>query len=92
MAFQGDTIRLKVYFKDYSNRVVDPSGITLNVYNGQLDNIESISITDSDKENIGVYFYDYVLPDDIPELIFEFRGLHNNKPILTREKVKIHFT
>ncbi|MEK4949094.1 hypothetical protein NST12_01730 [Bacillus sp. FSL W8-1127] len=91
MALAGDTIRLKCHFKTFDGQSVEPTDVKLTIYDSNKQQIEQITLTDSDKENIGVYFYDYVLPDDKPEIIFEFRGLYNEKPILSRGKVKIQF-
>ncbi|KJE27845.1 hypothetical protein LG52_77 [Geobacillus kaustophilus] len=90
MALAGDTIRLKCHFKTFDGQLVDPADVKLTIYDAQKQQIEEISLTDTSKEN-GVYFYDYVLPDDKQEIIFEFRGLYNEKPILSRGKVKIQF-
>lgn len=91
MAYSGDTVRLKVNFKTFGGDLVNPTGISLTLYDG-LVILQTIPITAADNETIGVYFYDYVIPDDIPELIFEFKGLHNNKPILARDTVQVQFT
>ena len=62
------------------------------LFQKQVQLIEEFILDDTNKENVGVYFYDYVLPDDKQEIIFEFRGLYNEKPILSRGKVKIEFS
>ncbi|WP_066173366.1 hypothetical protein [Bacillus marinisedimentorum] len=91
MPYQGDTVRFKCHFKSFSGQAVDPTDVTLTIYDDTEAQIEQFVLSDSDKESVGVYFYDYVLPDDKPEIIFEFRGLHNNKPILVRDTVSIKF-
>lgn len=92
MAFVGDTVRLRVQFKTFTGQLVSPNDIKLTIYDKQNNRIEEIPITDSDKENIGVYFYDYIIPDDILDyFIFEFGGLQNDKPILARGKVNVKF-
>jgi len=90
MMLQGDTVRLKVHFKTFSGESVDPTDITLTIFSEDKTQIEQISITDTNKENVGVYFYDYI-PDDIQELIFEFRGLFGDKPILSRGNINTKF-
>jgi hypothetical protein len=89
---QGDTVRLKCHFKTFDGQLIDPTDVKLTIYDSNNQQIEQISLTDSDKENVGVFYYDYVLPDDKQEIIFEFRGLYNDNPILKREKVKIQFS
>lgn len=71
-------------------KLIDPGDVKLTIYDSNKQQIEQITLTDTNKEN-GVYFYDYVLPDDKQEIIFEFRGLCNGKPILVRDSVKIQF-
>lgn len=87
---QGDTVRLKAYFKDFNNKSVDPLNVTLTIYKANKEVIEKIELTESNKSSIGVYFYDYS-PVETNEFIFEFKGLHNEKVILVRDKVKIKF-
>ncbi|WEZ10154.1 ZmpA/ZmpB/ZmpC family metallo-endopeptidase-related protein [Priestia flexa] len=91
MPFNGDTIRLKVNFRDFDNQSVNPSDVKLTIYDTDKQTIESIELNDTNKIDEGVYFYDYVLPDDKREVTFEFRGIHNEKPILTRGTIPIKF-
>lgn len=91
MILVGDTVRLKVHFKTFDGSLVDPSSITLTIYDETKTQIEQFNLTDSDKETVGVYYYDYLVPNN-KELIFEFAGLFNNKPILSRDRLKIQFT
>lgn len=91
MALAGDTVRLKCHFKTFDGQLVFPVDVKLTIYDSQKQQIEQITLDDTNKEGNGVYFYDYVLPIDKDEIIFEFRGLYNNKPILIRDSVKIQF-
>lgn len=88
--YQGDTIRLKVHFKNFSGQSIDPSDIKLTIYKSDKTKIEEIEVDDSNKENVGVYFYDFV-SIGLSEFVYEFSGLYNNKPILARDKVQIKF-
>lgn len=89
--YTGDTIRLKCHFRSFDGREVDPTDIKLNIYDSEKYFYEEISITDSDKEKVGVYFYDYVPANELNEFIFEFVGTYNDKPILSRGKVDVKF-
>ncbi|WP_031408013.1 hypothetical protein [Geobacillus vulcani] len=91
MALAGDTVRLKCHFKTFDWQNIDPADVKLKIYDKNKQLIEEILLTDNDKENVGVYFYDYVLPTNQSEIIFEFSGVYNNKPILVRDSVKIEF-
>ena len=92
MTLAGDTVRFRCHFKTFNGTAVEPKDVKLTIYDSNKQQIEQITLTDTNKENVGVYFYDYVLPDDKQEIIFEFRGLYNEKPILSRGKVKIEFS
>lgn len=92
MALAGDTVRFRCHFKTFDGQLIDPADVKLVIYDTNKQQIEQITLDDTNKENVGVYFYDYVLPYDKPEIIFEFRGLYNEKPILSRGKVKIEFS
>ena len=89
--YQGDTVRLKCHFKMFTGQSVDPTDIKLTIYKTDKTKIEEIIITDTNKENVGVYFYDYVPASELNEFIFEFAGSYNDKPILARGKVEVKF-
>ncbi|OLS37916.1 hypothetical protein BTR22_05240 [Alkalihalophilus pseudofirmus] len=82
MILTGDTIRLRVHFKSYKGHPVDAEDVILTIYNKSLEVIETFK--DTNKESNGVYFYDYKLPDEEQEFIFEFRGVYDEKPIISR--------
>jgi hypothetical protein len=88
---QGDTIRLQVQFKTFTGDLVDPEGISLTIYDNARNVLETIPITNENKESIGKYTYDYTPPLELDEFIFEFKGVYNNKPIVARDKVEIKF-
>lgn len=90
--YAGDTIRLKCHFKTFTGVNIDPTDVKLTIYDKDQTQIEQIPLDDSNKENVGVYFYDYVPASKLNEFIFEFAGsVNNNKPILVRDSVKIKF-
>ena len=92
MIFKGDSVRLQCHFKTFSGVSINPDNVELVIYDKAKNIIETIPITDENKTATGQYYYDYVVPDDIDEyFIFEYRGIHNTKPILAREKVNIKF-
>lgn len=91
MAYAGDTVRLKVYFKTFDSQSIDPTDIKLTIYDIDKNLIEEIVIDDTYKLDVGVYFCDYVPDSELNEFIFEFAGMVNNKPILARDSAKIQF-
>ena len=88
---KGDTVRLKVNFKDFNGQSVNPSDVKLTIYDINKIQIEQFVLDDTYKLDVGVFFYDYVPAGELNEFIFEFVGMVNNKPILSRDSVKIHF-
>lgn len=92
MALAGDTVRFRCHFKTFNGTAVEPRDVKLTIYDTNKQKIEQITLDDTNKENVGVYFYDYALPNDKKEIIFEFSGVYNNKPILVRDSVKIQFS
>jgi len=69
-----------------------PIDVKLTIYKSDKTVIEQIQLDDTNKENVGVFYYDYTPASELDEFIFEFAGSVNNKPILSREKVKIQFS
>ena len=92
MALAGDTVRFRCHFRTFDGQSVNPADVKLTIYDSNKQQIEQIALTDTNKEKVGVYFYDYVLPMNQSEIIFEFSGVYNNKPILVRDSVKIQFS
>lgn len=91
MAYLGDTVRLKVHFKSFDGDSIDPDDITLTIYNKDKNQVEQYELNDTNKINVGQYFYDYSPASELSEFIFEFKGFYNDKPILARDVVKIKF-
>lgn len=88
---KGDTIRLKCQFRTFSGKEIDPTGVKLKIYNSSKNQIEEIILSDTNKEKVGVYFYDYVPDEELNEFIFEFVGTYDDNPILSRGKVDVKF-
>jgi len=87
----GDSIRLKVNFKTFTGQPVNPVNPTLTIYKTEQTQIEQFTLDDTNKLDVGVYFYDYVPASELNEFIFEFAGTYNDKPILSRGQVKVKF-
>ncbi|WP_328797233.1 hypothetical protein [Heyndrickxia sporothermodurans] len=84
-------MRLKCHFKTFDGKSVDPVDVKLTIYNSKKEQIEQIPLSDTNKENVGVYFYNYVPASELNEFIFEFAGSYNSKPILSRGRVEVKF-
>lgn len=88
---QGDTIQLRVYFKDFKGVTVDTENVTLTIYDKQQEIIEQFILDDTNRLDLGVFYYDYTPASELDEFIFEFAGSYLNKPILARDSVKLSF-
>jgi hypothetical protein len=87
MALIGDTVRIKVEFRDYDGKLIDPTDIQLKVNEKNKKKLYTeppIQITDSNKIATGTYYYDYQIPVGLSDLVIECSGVYNSKPILTR--------
>lgn len=86
MAIVGDSVRLIVRFRTFNGNPVDPTNVKLRILDGDTyEEIESFTVTDGSKTDIGVYKVDYVVPEgDSEKVIYEFSGVYNDKPILAR--------
>lgn len=87
MAFQKDTIRLIVQFKDFNGKTIVPDDVKLTIYKEDESLIETIStnITKlSDK-----YYHDYIVPEY--NFIFEYSGVYQELPVIARRKVETKF-
>ena len=82
MPLIGNTVRLKAEFRDFNGEHVSPENVTLRIYDGCKKQVsEDIPVSPSD---VGKYQYDYVIPDVIGPLYFEFVGTLEGLPILGR--------
>ena len=86
MALIGDTVRLRVRFRTFKGTAVEPTDIKLRILDGNdLTVVESVDIPSEVKVDVGVYEYDYIVPEgDSEKLVYEFSGIYNSKPILSR--------
>jgi hypothetical protein len=85
MALIGNTVRLKAEFRDFNGEHVSPENVTLRIYDGSKKQVgEDIPVLPND---VGTYQYDYVIPDVIGPLYFEFVGTIEGLPILGRATI-----
>jgi len=93
----GDTIRLKVSFRDYAippavGALVDPDDNEAIWTLYDIDENE-LSTGTGTRESLGVYYSDWTAPasDEDVSYWFEFKGLFNEKPQLKRVKLTVRF-
>ncbi len=85
MALIGNTVRLKAEFKDFNGEYVSPENVILRIYDGYRKQIgEDIPVSPI---AVGKYQYDYVIPDVVGTLYFEYVGTIGGLPILGRAAV-----
>jgi hypothetical protein len=85
MALIGFAVRLEVTFRTFAGLLIDPVDIFLNIYEeGSHTPIETVNGTALTKSSVGVYYYDYVIPDGVGNLEYEFTGTANGVPIGSR--------
>lgn len=92
MIYSGDTVRLICNFKTFDGQSIDPEGVTLTIYDSDREQIEQFTLDDTNRDDVGVYFYDFVTPDDKEKVLFEFKGTRNNLPIVVRDSLAIKFS
>lgn len=89
----GDAVKLKCDFQTWNSGVyVDPTGITLKIYDVDRHQIgTTITITSANKTAVGKYEYIWEVPDGYSELIFEYRGEIDGDAILGRQSMNVVF-
>lgn len=89
---KGDSVRLKVNFKTFTGIAVNPvNPVNLVIYKTDETVVETIVLDDTNKLDVGVFYYDYTPAIGLNEFIFEFNGTYNNKTILSRGKIDVKF-
>lgn len=92
MALKGDTIRLEVLFRDFDGKAISPTNVTLSIYDEYNVAIQSFPLSDDDSVSEGRFFYDYTIPYDVNNfIIYEFYGIKNGKPFISRDKIHVDF-
>lgn len=87
MVLQGDTIKLKVQFRNYNGDTIDITNPICNIYS-LSDNSLLQSITDITHVGVGMYECYYAPTEDF---IFEMSGELSGNTILNRQAVKVMF-
>lgn len=91
MAYIGSTIILHCEFKSDNGSYIDPTNISLKIYDANRNQLGSIIPIDStSKISVGIYEYPYQVPDTIYGYIYyEFSGTVNGNIILGRGQVNV---
>jgi hypothetical protein len=90
----GDTIRVRVTFRDYAvppavGDLIDPDTVEVNIYDANQNLMLNVPIGDPEivNEGTGIYSYQWTLPDPGTYYI-EFVGIFGNYPEIIRHKIK----
>lgn len=86
MILTGDTIRLKASFYSFAGVLADPDVVTVKVYShiGQ----QVLTTATATKDSTGVYHYDYTIPVESGDLVYEFSGTMDGTVSLGRAKIE----
>lgn len=88
---QGDTVRLQCHFKSFEGKPIDPEDVRLTIYKSDQTQVKQFILDDTNKIDVGIYYYDYTPAVELNEFIFEFGGMVNNHPIIARDIVQVKF-
>lgn len=93
MAYKGDTVRFEVEFLSYEGSPLEPTDVTLTLYNELETVIEEIVVSEENKVGAGVYFQEYTIPFNFNEevIVYEFKGVHKEKTVLSRDTLYVEF-
>lgn len=83
----GNTILLESVFYDWEGALIDPSSVTVTIYNSKL-----VSIEELEPQNIrkGYYTVLYTVPD-VGTYTYEFKGIIEGKPYINRASFTVKF-
>lgn len=89
----GNTVRLNCTFTDFSNNPIDPANIRVRIYNQQYLLLSDTILPSANRDDVGVYFYDYTIPIGMvnQKIIYEWYGEVNGFPTLDRGNFKVTF-
>lgn len=96
MTLRGDTVRFQVQFKGYDGLIIQdvPSAVYFRLYDGDKVKILEQTLGISNEAGKGIYYYDYSIPNSQSEgiYIYEFEGIFNGKPFVSRDEFTIEFS
>jgi hypothetical protein len=88
----GNTVYLECTFKDINGIKVNPDNVKVIFYDYRYTVIQEILLDDSNIIETGVYFFNYITPnDDEKRFIYEWQGIVNGFPSLKRGSFRTVF-
>jgi len=82
-----DTVRLQATFKNWAGVLIDPTDITLTIYDNTKTVLEVIELESIVKVSTGVYYYEYVVPS-VSIVYYEFDGIAEDTHNVLRGSIK----
>lgn len=87
MALVGDTIKLRMEFRDFNGVLFDPTTITITTYQNYDDVLENINVPLGSKVSTGIYEYLYTVPAGDGPLTYEVKGVVGTTNSVVRKKL-----
>lgn len=89
----GNTLRIIARFRDFDNKLTDPQLVKFILYDHRYNKIEEHVLSDANRIEKGIYFYDYVINNDNKSrtYYYEFYGEIGGKPSLNRGSFRARF-
>lgn len=88
MPIAESSVKLRAEFKTYSGSLADPTNVELRIYDHNRKLLETIPLTTENWVSVGVYEYEYTLPD-YPSIYYEFTGILEGSRTVGRGEIKI---
>jgi hypothetical protein len=88
----GNTVHLECIFKDLNGIKVDPDNVKIIFYDYRYVVLSEFLLDVNNRSEIGVYFFNYVTPNDEEKrIIYEWQGIVNGFPSLKRGSFRTVF-
>jgi hypothetical protein len=88
----GNTVYLECTFKDLNGTKVNPDNVKVIFYDYRYVVIDEFLLDENNRSETGVYFFNYVTPnDDEKRIIYEWQGIVNGFPSLKRGSFRTVF-
>jgi hypothetical protein len=87
----GTTVRLECVFKDINGDLVNPTTARITFYDYRYNLLQEVTLTESNRKDIGNYFYDYTTSNEEQRIIYEWYGLVYGLPSVKRSSFRTVF-
>jgi hypothetical protein len=87
----GDTVRLRAEFKTFLGALADPTSISLTIHDisTKVQIGTTITIGTEHKVSLGIFQYDYEIPDRPRDIYARFTGVLESKDIVNTIDIEI---